>query len=453
MQDLSKTVSSHEVVRRIRGLLPESTYLVGGCIRDMLLGREPMDLDLVAFTPVEELARRIADRLGARPFWMDEKRGVMRIALEKGTSIDISEPKGGSIEEDLAARDLTINALAWDLPAGVLVDPLSGMEDLARGIVRLVSEKNLIDDPLRAVRSIRFAVTLGFAVEAETSRMIRKHASRVSGVSGERLRQEIAAALGSVHGAAFFRLLAWNGLLPVLFSPYFLEPDRWMEHAQALFLTVIPACQELDGIMYACEALMPGSSAILAQETEAGVQRGALLRLAAFLLGIEGMEAPGPGMKSREMASGDSPAARAAAVCARFRFSSRSTRMIRTLVAAGDRAAGLLAQGNPPALEMHRFCDELGELVPEALMLSLSRGPAPGSAHRQAVVQVWEYCRNVYGRHKDHPLVSGADVCEVLGVPAGPEVGRWLRAVEEERARGGVRTRDEALEFLRRTAG
>ena len=288
-------------------------------------------------------------------------------------------------------------------------------------------------------------------MEAETSRMMRKHASRVSGVSGERLRQEIAAALGSVHGAAFFRLLAWNGLLPVLFSPYFLEPDRWMEHAQALFLTVIPACQELDGIMYACEALMPGSSAILAQETEAGVQRGALLRLAAFLLGIEGMEAPGPGMKSREMASGDSPAARAAAVCARFRFSSRSTRMIRTLVAAGDRAAGLLAQGNPPALEMHRSATSWANSSRRRSCLPVE-GPVR-FCPRQAVVQVWEYCRNVYGRHNDHPLVSGADVCEVLGVPAGPEVGRWLRAVEEERARGGVRTRDEALEFLRRTAG
>jgi tRNA nucleotidyltransferase/poly(A) polymerase len=453
MHDLSKTVSSHEVVRRIKDLLPEGTYLVGGCIRDMLLGRDPLDLDLVAFAPVADLARSVAGRLEARPFWMDEKRGVMRIALKKGANIDISEPKGTSIEEDLASRDLTINALAWDLPGSVLVDPLSGMEDLTRGLVRLISEENLIDDPLRAVRAVRFAVTLGFAVEAETSRMIKKHAGRVSGVSGERLRREVASALGSGHGAVFFRLLAWNGLLPVLFAPCFSDPNRWADHAQALFLTVIPACQELDGIMYACEALMPGSSALLAQETEAGVQRGALLRLAAFLLGIEDMGTREPGREHQEAATGETPAERAAAVCAKLRFSSRSTRMVRTLVATGDRSAALLAQGNPRAVEMHRFCDELGDFVPEALMLSLSRGRAPGSALRQTAVLVWEYCRNVYGRHKDHPLVSGTDVLEVLGVPAGPEVGRWLRAVEEERARGGVRTRDEALEFLRRTAG
>ncbi|HRR70418.1 MAG TPA: hypothetical protein P5146_14090, partial [Desulfomonilia bacterium] len=95
MHDLSRIVSDNDIIERIEDILPGRTYLVGGCIRDMLLGRVPTDLDLVTFDPVEDLARGIAERLKSRPFWMGEKRGVMRIVLKpKGVSIDISMPKG-----------------------------------------------------------------------------------------------------------------------------------------------------------------------------------------------------------------------------------------------------------------------------------------------------------------------------------------------------------------------
>ena len=108
MHDLSRTVSINEILNQIKDLLPQRTYLVGGCIRDMLLGRVPPDFDLVTYEPVEDLAARIADRLGARPFWMDERRRVIRIALKSlSANIDVSEPKALSIEEDLRSGTST----------------------------------------------------------------------------------------------------------------------------------------------------------------------------------------------------------------------------------------------------------------------------------------------------------------------------------------------------------
>lgn len=452
MHDLSRTVSSNEILKHIEDLLPQRTYLVGGCIRDMLLGRVPPDFDLVTYAPVTDLAGSIAGRLGARPFWMDERRGVMRIALKSsGASIDISEPKGLSIEEDLRSRDLTINAMAYDISRRRLIDPLDGFHDLSRGMIRIVSEENLLSDPLRSLRAVRFSVTLNFAVHEESSRMIKRHAGRLRGVSGERIRQEFVQALRTVHGADFFRMLAWNALVPVLFAPYFPERDRGDGQQHALLLSVIPACQELDGIIYACDALMPGCSGLLAQETENGVQRGALLRLASFLLGLEelrsgDLQSRESGISARDLGMED----RAAGFCSSLRFSSRSARMIRSLLGREKRTRGFLAQRCPSPLDIHRFCEEASEQLPEALLLSLSRAQTQESFPRQAAARAWEYYRTTYQEHKKSPLISGNDVIGVLGGGAGPEVGKWLRTVEEARARGEVRTRSEAMKFLRR---
>lgn len=452
MQDLSRTVSSNEVLKHIEDLLPQRTYLVGGCIRDMLLGRVPPDFDLVTYAPVADLAGRIAGRLGARPFWMDERRGVIRIALKSsGANIDISEPKGPSIEEDLRSRDLTINAMAYDIAHRRLIDPLDGFHDLSRGMIRIVSEENLLNDPLRSLRAVRFSVTLDFAVHEESSRLIKRHARRLKGVSGERIRQEIFQALRTVHGADFFRLLSWNALVPVLFAPYFPERDQGDDQQHALLLSVIPACQELDGIIYACDALMPGCSDLLTQEIENGVQRSALLRLASFLLGLEELRSGNhqsgeSGIPGRDRSVED----RARDLCSSLRFSTRSARTIRSLLGREKRTQRFLAQRDPSSLDIHRFCEDTAEQLPEALLLSLSRTHTQEALPRQTVARVWEYYRTTYQEHKKSPLISGNDVVGVLGGVAGPDVGKWLRTIEEARAGGEIRTRGEAMEFLRR---
>ncbi|HPX19557.1 MAG TPA: hypothetical protein PKW43_12360 [Deltaproteobacteria bacterium] len=455
MHDLSRTVSSNEILKQIEDLFPQGTYLVGGCIRDMLLGRVPLDFDLVTYAPVADLAGRIAGRLGARPFWMDERRGVIRIALKSsGASIDISEPKGLSIEEDLRSRDLTINAMAYDIAHRRFIDPLGGFHDLSCGTIRIVSEENLLNDPLRGLRAVRFSVTLDFAMHEETSRMIKQHARRLKGVSGERIRQEILQALRTVHGADFLRLLTWNALVPVLFAPYFPEQDHGGDHQHALLLSVIPACQELDGIIYACDALMPGCLSSLTEETESRVQRGALLRLASFLLGLEGLRSGHLQSRESEISARDrSMEGRAMDLCSSLRFSTRSARTIRSLLAREKRTREFLAQRNPSVLDIHRFCENTAQQLPETLLLSLSRVQTQESFPRQTVARIWEYYCTTYQEHKKNPLVSGSDVAGVLGGGAGPEVGKWLQTIEEARARGEVRTRGEAMDFLRSKIG
>lgn len=454
MRNLSRCVLNNPLIGSIKAFLPSRTYLVGGCIRDMLLGREPLDFDLVTYASIEDVAGRIAAHTKSKPFWMDEKRGVLRIVKKSfGESIDISKPKGAVIEEDLLSRDITINAMGYDIANAVLIDPAAGFHDLNQGIVRILSEDNLISDPIRSLRAIRFSVVLDFALQGETLRMIRNNRILLEKASPERVKQEFMRALDSQCGAKFFRLLAWAGLLPVIFRQYLPETERALENWHSIFRFAIPISAEMDGLLYSSDALMPGSAALLHQEIEAGLSRASLLRLAAFLLGLEdasfGGGAAGTIRNTREIESFSN---RAASFSSSFHFSSHASRIMKKTLGDLSLTGRVLSRKDIPPLELYRFCRTTADYLPEALLLSLAWGQVHDVVQRQNASMIWEYYRDVYSEYKKNPLITGEDVMELLGRPAGPDVGKCLLKIEEARAGGIVRTRSEALEFLQGTS-
>jgi poly(A) polymerase len=419
----------------------------------MLLGREPLDFDLVSYASIEDVASLIASRIGSRPFWMDEKRGVLRIVMKpSGRSIDISMPKGSVIEEDLLSRDITINAMGYDISNDRLIDPASGLHDLNQGIIRLLSEENLISDPIRSLRAIRFSVVLDFALEGETLKMIRTNGKLIEKVSPERIKQEVIRALDSPGGAKFFRLLAWAGLLPVIFSQY-LPATGNLDNWHSVFRFAIPVSVEMDGLLYCADALMPGSKSLLNQEVEAGVSRASLLRLASILLGLEDARREGiaPRVKGNIHES-ESFGKRVASFCTSLRFSSPASRLVKNILGKQRLTERILSRKETSTLELYRFCKATEDYLPEALLLSLAWAQAHDLIQRQNATMIWEYYRDVYTEYKKKPLVTGDDVMKLLGRPAGPAVGECLRKVEEARASGIVRTRSEALKFLQSTS-
>lgn len=454
MRNLSRCVSSNPLIRRIRGLLPPGTYLVGGCIRDMLLGREPLDFDLVSYAPIEDVADLVASRIDSRPFWMDEKRGVLRIVRKpSGGSIDISRPKGAVIEEDLLSRDITINAMGYDILNDILIDPASGLHDLNQGIVRVLSEGNLISDPVRSLRAIRFSVVLDFALQGDSLRMIRNNRRLLEEVSPERIKQEFIRALNSTDGAKFFRLLAWAGLLPVIFRQYLPESEIASENWHSIFFFAIPVSMEMDALLYSADALMPGSTAVLQQEVESGVSRASLLRLAAFLLGLEDASLDGFFARAkRNVHDVESFGTRAAIFCSSLRFSSHAARMLKSILGKLSLTRSILSRKEIPRIESYRYCKDMEDYLPEALLLALAWAQIHDEVQRQNASMIWEYYRDVYAEYKNNPLVTGDDIMRFLGKPAGPDVGRCLLKVEEARAGGIVRTKSEALKYLKSTS-
>jgi tRNA nucleotidyltransferase/poly(A) polymerase len=170
-------------------LAGEEAWVVGGAVRDELLGREVIDLDVACREP-RQAARAYAKRSGGAPFPLSERHGAWRVALDAGRTVDFTPLRNG-IEDDLATRDFTINAIAEPLDGGEPADPFGGRADLAGRVLRAVSASAFEDDPLRLLRAVRLEDELGFRLDPETEQLVREHAGLVAAPSGERIYAEL----------------------------------------------------------------------------------------------------------------------------------------------------------------------------------------------------------------------------------------------------------------------
>jgi hypothetical protein len=164
-------------------------YVVGGAVRDELLGRDVVDIDVATADP-EVAARIYAGMAKGALFPLSERHGAWRVAFRDGRTVDFT-PLRGTIEDDLRTRDFTINAIAQPAGGGELVDPLGGAEDLAAQTLRAVGPTVFEDDPLRLLRAVRLEEELGMALDAETEALVRKHAALVARPAGERILAEL----------------------------------------------------------------------------------------------------------------------------------------------------------------------------------------------------------------------------------------------------------------------
>lgn len=211
---------AHPELERVREVAEEPVYLVGGAVRDLLLGRPRADVDLV----VEGDAAALARHLGGAEV-EHERFGTVKVELE-GHEIDIASARsetypapgalptveaGASIEEDLRRRDFTINAIAVPLDDPSPIDPFGGRSDLDREQLRVLHQRSFVDDPTRAIRAARYAARFGFGLEPETERLLR--AADLSTVSEDRRRAELERLAGEATAPHGFALLAQWGLL------------------------------------------------------------------------------------------------------------------------------------------------------------------------------------------------------------------------------------------------
>lgn len=214
--------------------------LVGGCVRDLLLGQASKDLDLVVDATAGQLMKlksKLRRLTGATPVPLDAQRGILRLCFAEEQELDLVARQGKDLLADLLRRDLTINAMALNA-AGGLADPSGGLADLRAGLLREVRPGNFDDDPLRAVRVLRFAAQLDFQVEPESWRRTLEAIQKVNRVAGERLLVEMRKFFESAGGSALkllrearlpeaLGLATARGRWPVLEEVARTEPAGW----------------------------------------------------------------------------------------------------------------------------------------------------------------------------------------------------------------------------------
>src|SRR3954466_14427825 len=209
-----------DAVRRIAERVP--TYLVGGVVRDLLLGADGVDLDVA----VEGDAEALSDIPGYEPE-RDELFLTGRLVTE-ARAIDIAQPRAEAyphpgalpevrpapIGEDLSRRDFTVNAMAFPLREGAeLIDPHGGLEDLRAGLLRVLHERSFVDDPTRALRAARYAARYGFDFEPDTQRLLRE--ADLGTVSRDRVDAELRKLAAEPRARQGFALLGEWGLVSV----------------------------------------------------------------------------------------------------------------------------------------------------------------------------------------------------------------------------------------------
>ena len=458
-----------ELLRALVRLAPRGAapVLVGGAVRDALLGRSPaVDLDVAIAGGALDLARRLADALGTTFVPLDPERGTARVAAP-GHRVDVADFRAPTLEGDLAARDFTVNALAVPLRAllrqgrAPVHDPLGGLGDLAARRLRLAGPGVLGDDPVRVLRGIRLASALGFRLTPPTRAAIRRAAPALAAVSPERVRDELLALLKVPATAPALRMADRLGVLAALFPE--IEPMRRtpqpaphrfdvLEHS----LRAVDAC---DRLLAGLSRLTPFGAELAAHVAEplgGGMARRDVLKLATLLHDVSKPETRRTVRGRVRFFEHDVlGAARARAIGERLRLPRHASAVLERLVRHHLRPMHLAASGELTARARYRFFRDLGGETRDLLLLVLAdasavRGESPFRLWpRMPLVREllagWEEQRATVRRE---PLLRGGDVMARFALAPGPEVGRLLARAREAQDLGLVSTRDEALAYL-----
>lgn len=484
---------------RIRSLLTKvsnfltkqdiESYVVGGLVRDVLLGRDTADIDLAIASDALEVAPKVASALGGKYVLLDRVNRTGRVVLvDQGTpstrvqwQLDFSTLEGG-IEQDLSRRDFTINAIAIDLSQFKndssdvqLIDPFGGRDDLHRGVIRVVADTAFQADAVRLLRAVRLAAELGFSIDKKTEALIQRSSSLIASVAGERIREELLRLLAVSDAEQFLAYLDERRLLTAVFPELAeaREIEQPKEHFWDVFDHSLKTVSAVDFLFrqgtweYAGKealAAVPWSAALaqhFTQEVSSGSTRRSLLKLAALLHDVakpqsKTIEADG---RIRFLGHAQEGAAIATNALKRLRFSAKEIKLVETVVKHHLRPGQMSQQELPSRRAIYRYFRDTGEAGIDTLFLSLAdhlatRGPQLSLPHWQEHAQVVQYVLSQHFEQASitHPprLVDGHDLINIFTMRPGPKIGEILEAVHEAQASGEVTTREEALSFIDR---
>ena len=390
-------------------LLPPEACLVGGAVRDALLGRtaEYLDLDFVLPADAVQTARKLANYYNAGFVILDVQRQIARVVFEQAT-VDIAQQEGESLEMDLRRRDFTLNAIAYSPYHNQLIDPLQGVVDLQAGVIRMVSRANLQDDPLRLLRAYRQAAQLGFRIESATQSAIRQLSPLLGQVAAERVQVELGYLLKYSQGTAWLTAAWEDNLL-----------QRWFPDATQESLAQVAAVDQ---------------SALLLAETFPALEvewQSPVAGKSAALLSLA---------KLANLLPSEPEAAEEQLL--HLKYSRAEIRAVVTLLKHLPQLQSHSTQ--PMSLrEQYFFFLEVGCVFSALVVLAVAGGIAV-----EAVAPLIDCYLNPHNQvAHPTPLVTGNDLMQALNLSPSPQVGKLLTEIQIARIEGTIVTSEDALEF------
>ncbi len=483
------------LVEKILDVLPadQEIYLVGGAVRDLLISRISPDLDFAVPSAGISIARKVASALNAHFVLLDDERDTGRVVAinEDGLRIflDFAVYRGANLEEDLRARDFTINALAYNMRDGTIFDPLEGGNDLRQKIIRACSPTSLSDDPVRILRAIRQAAAFGFRIEKNTRELLKQAADQLGRISPERVRDEIFKILSGPKPDASMRALEMLGVLPHILPELVAMKgvEQSEPHMYEVWTHTLAVLDYLDQVI---SALRVGYDAEKTNDMFTGLlglQLGRYreqiakhfteslnvdrsLRSLLFFAALY-HDVSKPETKTVE-ASGrirffdhDIKGAEVAVERAHaFNLSNNEIERLQIVIKNHMRihffADRVIKEKQAPSRKaIYRFFRASGEAGVDLVLLGLADVRAT-RAHA-LTIEIWngylEVARTLLESYweRSHEIIApprllnGSELMKELGLKPGPVIGQLLESIRENQAAGKIDDREQALAFAR----
>jgi putative nucleotidyltransferase with HDIG domain len=462
------STSSHEKSDPIAVLAmvaPAGAWLVGGALRDRLLGRPTGDYDVVVASPPEPLAQALAHEARAYAFSLSEEFGVWRVVSRRHRwQVDLLPLDGESIEADLARRDFTVNAIAEPVRGGERVDPFNGLRDLAERRLRVVSPDAFRRDPLRTMRLARLAAELGFTVDPATETAAASGVQALDSVAPERVFAELKRIVASDRALEGLELMGAVGATAVILPE--LANLRGVEQSQYHHLDVYDHTRAVLAEVIALERdprpAFRGQAEPLAQWLEQPLAdeltRGQVLRFGALMHDIAKplTRAVTPEGRVTFIGHDRAGAELSMGLLARLRASERLAQYVGALARHHLRLGFLVHEAPLERRAIYRYLNATAPVQPDVIALSVAdRLATRGTGSETAIARHLELARQLLGEafawmdDPPRPPLRGDELARALGIGPGPEIGRILGQLQEDSFAGVLETPEQAVERAR----
>ncbi len=467
-------LEQHPRVRAARDALAGSdAWIVGGTVRDALLDRAVVDLDLAVDGDPEAAARSIARAVDGPAFRLSEQFGAWRVhARDDGFTFDVSPLQGDTIEADLAKRDFSVNAIALPLAGGDQIDPNGGVPDLDRRILRVlggdtVAGSSYAADALRPLRLARLATELGFRPDARTERLTLEAAHSVTGASPERIFTELRRLMvadAAVEGLALAdRLGLIAAVLPEVSALHGVEQSHY-HHLDVHGHTIEVLREQIriaaDPAQVFGAELGARLAGVLAEPFADEMTRGQALRFGALLHDIAKPATRRVLEDGRVSFIGHDKVGEEVVweICRRLRTSERLREFVGALARHHLRLGFLVHERPLSRAAVYRYLAACTPVEIEVTVLSCAdRKATRGRNAEAAIAKHVELARELLAAALDwrasgppKPAVRGNDLARALEIEPGPELGELMGALTEAAYTGEATTRTEAIAYARR---
>jgi len=462
-------------------------FIAGGPVRDWLLERPVKDIDIVMANKALSVSKDMATASSGAFVMLDESFQVARVFAE-GFSFDFSSYRGHAktVEEDLAHRDFTINAMAVSLKKimphlrqtsqglicpkkellSMLIDPFGGVKDLEKRLIKALARDNLENDPLRLLRAFRFKAVLGFEIERSTLVWIKELAHELTRCAPERIGSELDKIMASCRAGQTLSHLYDSGLLSSI-----IPETKVMEGVEQ------PGFHHLDVLGHLFEAVSSMDKlvedpcikfdhcSLLKDWLKSNQEKISWLKWAAFMhdFGKPAQKAQREDGRVTFYEHDKAGAQMVKDVARRLRWSRAKQKFVSTLVRLHMRPFHLLndlRRSGPSKRAMRRLLDETGPDYPALFLLAMADsmagcGPMKPQGLDGEIALLFDkihsfYLKSLKPVENNPPLLRGHDVMKALDIGPGPLVGEALQAIREAQIEGKVLTREDALDLLKR---